>query len=334
MKTLIKILVILIVISINCKLKAQEDISNGIVRICTNSGSFAVTIGTGFFIGKDTIITCYHVINKDKPFDSVFVYAENGKFYSIKEYISYLDRKEGDIMIFKINNPDSDLFKIFKFGKNISDGDSVNVWGFPLDNTKILFENFIPPLHKSTGKIINFSNKSKTMEYEISYTNYGASGSPVFDKNYNVVGIHHSKHIRKKIGYGTNFNNIQKYNILNKSISSEEQIKIDSFVNEHNFFLIKLNFSLFYGLKLGYYVEQLDKMTFHDYYEIPIDTNDYKLLTDENIIQFFSVTIEQANKSQLVSKEDGELLFLIQKLLQYHTKEEILEYVKYYLKTN
>lgn len=146
------------------------------VVIITSSKAKEGSSGSGFFVGKDGyIMTNAHVVDEDKKY---YVTTVNGNEYQAEVIDS---NSKLDIALLKLVTGKKN-FPIVSIGnsKNLKKGQSVIMIGNPLG---VQYEHSV-----LTGIISGFGRHNGSMQLSIpSYP--GSSGSPVFDKQGEVIGV-------------------------------------------------------------------------------------------------------------------------------------------------
>uniref|UniRef100_A0A6C0H8L5 Protease Do-like PDZ domain-containing protein n=1 Tax=viral metagenome TaxID=1070528 RepID=A0A6C0H8L5_9ZZZZ len=150
-----------------------------------NLNNIETISGTGFFIYKNLIMTCYHVIKYSVYIEIVF--------QTINTYIAKIKYifPDDDIAILEINNEETVNhqimdFKILKIQPKASKYNVVYTVGFPLNNITIVINK---------GIISGFQNSYIQTDATL---NPGNSGGPLvyFDKKYDkykIIGVNVSK---------------------------------------------------------------------------------------------------------------------------------------------
>lgn len=136
-------------------------------------------IGTGFAITNDGYLaTDYHVVEKA---DSIFIQTQEGKFF--KAYLVGFDEKN-DVAILKLENKKAKLTKgelpYAIATTNASLAQSIYSLGFPQEDAMYV-EGYI-----SSNKGLGGDRNSYQLDLP---ANPGQSGSPIFDKNGNIIGM-------------------------------------------------------------------------------------------------------------------------------------------------
>ena len=148
----------------------ENEIKNCIVKIKTNNGH-----GTGFFIGTNKILTCFHVI-KDTAEGDIKVLFKDDK-YSVE----VLDKKEEfeiDLAVLKVEADNKDFLKI---DKTISDGDKLKSYGFA--NTEDYFDNAPKDFERGIVPItLEYEgDDDHFMKFKNGQVEEGHSGSPIIN---------------------------------------------------------------------------------------------------------------------------------------------------------
>jgi S1-C subfamily serine protease len=147
------------------------------LRVFTEDGSLK-TVGTGFIIGEDKILTAYHVINEGKSFEAVF---DDGK--TVKDISVIKSDKEKDLALLDIKLKDNFIFsKAVNFSSDeVKYGEKVFALGYPMKNTKIITEGIInSPKVKLNGDDVMFISSQVAS---------GMSGGPIIDEYGNLKGL-------------------------------------------------------------------------------------------------------------------------------------------------
>jgi S1-C subfamily serine protease len=136
-----------------------------------------ISIGTGFFIDKDKIITNYHVVNGEGK-----KYLLSIKLNSLTFPASVVLFDESlDLAILQVPFENKD-FKYFKISKDVKIGDEViasgNPFGLSFSNTKGIVSN-IDRKFLEIGNVIQIDAS----------LNPGNSGGPVFKPGFELIGI-------------------------------------------------------------------------------------------------------------------------------------------------
>lgn len=132
--------------------------------------------GTGFFISKNgEAITNHHVFEKGYSYS---VQLDNGKFYEVDKIIS--SSIKYDYVIFKVKS--NEEFPFLKLAKNdASKGEDIFVIGNPKGLEKTLTKGIVSAYR-------DWHNKDDIIQFDAAVSS-GSSGSPVFNKKGEVIGI-------------------------------------------------------------------------------------------------------------------------------------------------
>jgi len=150
----------------------EEDLKEYVVRINTLTSS-----GTGFFIERNKILTCYHVIeNSDIKKIEVFSYNQKKPILA-----TILDtNKDYDLALLKIET-DNKLF--VKINKSISSGDKCYSYGFP--NKEDYYEKLdVSKENQRKDDPLTFEfegHNSQFMKFKNGLFEKGFSGSPILN---------------------------------------------------------------------------------------------------------------------------------------------------------
>ena len=205
--------------------QGQCDRDCGNSEITGRAGSLAfIGQGSGFFVGDDEVLTNWHVVkDSDRipkyPFEgpSMLTFYERDSDGSGRPFlgqIKWFDRDNDVALIERL--PSSPSFN----------GESVTFGSF--NNLKLLDilisigspkgVDFTATLGYLTNKVGNGDKPECTYCFSYSVpSGRGASGSPIYNREYELIGIHHSVKLEKTRGYspvdalkqGTNVNRIQ-----------------------------------------------------------------------------------------------------------------------------
>lgn len=158
--------------------------------------------GTGFLLSNRFLITNHHVVydavNQPRDFDSICVgYMEQQTSFVLKNpkvvYSHLSSNKDIDFAVISFDSDTTEKFATAKISKKK-----------PQIDTPV----FIPqhPHGKPMQITINNNKVAKVGEHTISYTaatDEGSSGSPVFDKNWQVIAVHFGYRGVDKLNHGT-----------------------------------------------------------------------------------------------------------------------------------
>ncbi|HDD1098182.1 TPA: serine protease [Staphylococcus aureus] len=157
---------------------------NAIVSIGNNGHG-----GTGFVIGKNTILTNKHVVNHGGIIRVVPMATKdsNGGLYEVEKVIPYPGNEDLAVLHVKENTmePPNKKFSensgIFTLNdeNSIKNGSAVHTAGYPGNKP-------VGTMWKSDGTVTSISGTRFEMSL---YTSKGQSGSPIYDEQNRVVGI-------------------------------------------------------------------------------------------------------------------------------------------------
>ena len=268
-------------------IKNNIDLNNPL-----NDNSRNEVSGTGFFIFKNLIITCYHVVEYEVNIK--VIYKNNLKKKAIVKYIF----PDDDIAILEIIDEEPIFHNIqlldFKIIKKQSPG-KVYTIGFPMDSNNII---------KTEGIISGFQESYIQTDAAI---NPGNSGGPliIFDKKtnkYKIIGVNVSK---LEDAENTNFV-VPSYRILIllKKIFSQECLKNDI---------------VFKKPKLIFDYQNLEQQKLINYFKIPnkqdiiLNKQDIIPSTQDIIPNKQGIMITNINKNYYLSNffKTGDILLSI-----------------------
>ena len=169
--------------------------------------------GTCTAIGKDLVVTNYHVVENAKSLSINNPETDGNLFYTAQ--IVLID-KVNDLAVLRVTDSNFKGFKI-KYGMkyNIADiGSDIFVLGYPL------IETMGKDIKLTTGVISAKTGfQGDVSQYQISAAvQPGNSGGPLFDNKGNLIGIVSSKHRgTENVGYAIKLNYLK--NLLDSSNS-------------------------------------------------------------------------------------------------------------------
>jgi hypothetical protein len=170
-----KTIAILIIICL-----AETIIAQDATVIYKNSVSSTVTIetdiglGSGFFVGKNVIVTNYHVI---EGASEVYCYTTNSSIkYKIEGYLAV--DKSVDLILLKVSGLDRAAIKIA--ASSVSPGQKVYVIGSPKGLPASISDGIVSGLRDFEGhKLIQITAPISP----------GSSGGPVLNSNGELIGV-------------------------------------------------------------------------------------------------------------------------------------------------
>lgn len=132
--------------------------------------------GTGFFVKDNLILTAGHMVEDANDITIIFA---DGKEYKAD---SWYQETEADLAVIDVNTPSKEVELNFD-DANI--GETVWVYGNPFGVFPVLTKGIISAIDMPDSY-----GKTKNMLITDTAINDGNSGSPLFDKNGNILGIH------------------------------------------------------------------------------------------------------------------------------------------------
>jgi len=198
---------------------ADNKIKECIVKIKTNGSH-----GTGFFIVKNKILTCFHVI-KDTLEENIRVIF-NGEKYSVK----IVDRKEETEIDLAILEVEVDNKNYLDIDERASQEDKFLTYGFADDEDFLTERGAVPITFEYEG------NEKHFMKFKNGQFEEGHSGSPIINLTTNsVCGVLNASRntLNNSGGYGIPIEKLEllgfdipkKFNTLNPLIDELNQIE-------------------------------------------------------------------------------------------------------------
>ena len=194
-----------------------------IVKIFIVRNHGMVAVGTGFFIGEKTIVTCYHVVNNAS---SIEIQTSDGKNYTPDSVIS--SNEKTDLIKFTVKEKS-------KFWLNLSPrlpevGENTYIIGNP-ELADFSLSNGIV----SAIRIINANQVIQTT----APCSSGNSGSPVLDEKALVIGVVFSvKFIGQNLNFAAtsldviNIKDDKSIKYLSPVVKSISKFEMDSIINQ------------------------------------------------------------------------------------------------------
>lgn len=176
------------------------------VEVSATNSLYGNTLGSGFFIGKNRIVTNYYVI---EGADKIQVITNKNKKYNVKRIVGYDEKL--DIAILEIDEENASLV----IGQSdIVTGENVYALGSPLGLTGTM-----------TSGIISSASKAFEDEEFIQITaaiSEESSGGPLIDKYGEVIGIN-TMYIEdgQNLNFAINIKELQKIN-TNRPVTIEK----------------------------------------------------------------------------------------------------------------
>lgn len=182
---IIAFIIWLIVLSTSSQCGMYSDIYNAVkpsvvVVIANNSQNVILSQGTGFFIDNlGNIITNLHVINGSSQ---VNVTTADGHTYPVKNVLS--KDISSDLVCLSIDIPSQLVFPVRLSVTSPTAGDEISVIGYPEGPGK-----FVPSITRGiVSSIQNLNEYGEVIQVDAAVSP-GASGSPLLNANYEVIGV-------------------------------------------------------------------------------------------------------------------------------------------------
>ncbi len=230
-----------------------------------------ISIGTGFFIDSDKIITNYHVVNTEGKRYILSVKVNSMAFpASIMLFDEIMDLA---ILEIKFKNED---FKYFKLADSLKIGDEIvasgNPYGLSFSNTKGIVSN-LDRQFLQIGKVIQVDTP----------LNPGNSGGPAFKTNFELVGIAFASILNSQ-----NLNFILPLTFFldvlsNLYLNTEVQRSWLGFYFYDNNLLYQVKGNLNYSLMSKIPINNFQDFKFYYSENIDIKTKDYYFLIQDYI---------------------------------------------------
>jgi len=164
----------------------ENDVKNSIVRIevefyNSEKAKLVTSNGTGFFIEKNKILTCYHIIENHEKEEDIKVFLPN---QTTPYQVSILDKnKENDLALLQIES-DNEYF--VQTNDKVINGDNCYCHGFPEidENNEKLKEIIDRPL---TLEAEGTDTNNQIIQFKNGQVKSGFSGSPILNLSTGAV---------------------------------------------------------------------------------------------------------------------------------------------------
>lgn len=156
------------------------SMNSGIVNIIKQEGGCIKSIGTGFLVASNQLLTCFHVVrNAQKGFSQIikFKFEDSDNIYTANICTESFDESI-DIALLEIEDSFSFYYKL---ESNWSKNQACQTKGFPKDSTKISPSNPILEEPVDNGNKFKLSNANDICS--------GFSGAPLINNNGHVIGV-------------------------------------------------------------------------------------------------------------------------------------------------
>lgn len=208
----------------SCDIESEKDLfesfDKSTVKLTDDKGTF---LGTGFYLYRDVLITCYHVVKNAIKDNSIFINGESKEFIS-KEIISDLD-----VAIFMLIEEKVDAKFFNSTFKDISIGDKLISIGF--SKLKPEGDSFL-----GIFEGISLENSIHLIKFKDTNVLPGVSGSPLIQKkSLAVVGIVKKTRSEKSVkgGYAIPINSVIEHSsMLRSKALSSDILNIAQFENK------------------------------------------------------------------------------------------------------
>ncbi len=157
---------------------------SAVVRIESPKGK---AIGTGFFVSQNRLLTCYHVLQNRSQAWVRFNYNKQNTARDTDAFVNPLDLSpdtmicsginELDYVLVGLQNPTSQVILPLN-EQEINSGDNIRIIHHPDGDLATV---------SSLGKITESSHDA--LWHDLT-TDYGSSGAPIFNENWEIIAIH------------------------------------------------------------------------------------------------------------------------------------------------
>jgi len=273
------------------------------------------SMGTGVYIDKGIILTCYHVINNSLEI-IVSVY-KNKELKEVKAYIKYIF-PDDDLAVIELEDKDTN-YKIFEYEILTNEVKNIDVYtiGFPMSSTTIKVNR---------GVISGFQDSNIQTD---STLNPGNSGGPLIFNN-KLIGINQSKMSGESTNTGFS---IPIFRFLILYLLKKDKLKLIN--NKPNLlFNYQKNYQKFYNFDYGVRISEIHKKSILNNYNISVDDlilkiNNFKVSNLGEIQFSFFPSKININDLGLWFTEDDKIEFKI-----FSFKNKKIENIKILLKYN
>ncbi|HHW5841662.1 TPA: trypsin-like serine peptidase [Staphylococcus aureus] len=159
-------------------------------NVAPYNGIVSIGSGTGFIVGKNTIVTNKHVVAGMEIGAHIIAHPNgeynNGGFYKVKKIVRFSGQE--DIAILHVEDkavhPKNRNFKdytgILKIASEAKENEPISVIGYPNPNGNKL------QMYESTGKVLSVNGNIVTSDAIIQP---GSSGSPILNSKHEAIGV-------------------------------------------------------------------------------------------------------------------------------------------------
>ncbi|HHO5366125.1 TPA: serine protease [Staphylococcus aureus] len=159
-------------------------------NVAPYNGVVSIGSGTGFIVGKNTIVTNKHVVAGMEIGAHIIAHPNgeynNGGFYKVKKIVRYSGQE--DIAVVQVEEkstqPKGRKFKDFTSKFNIAseakENEPISVIGYPNPNGNKL------QMYESTGKVLSVNGNIVSSDAIIQP---GSSGSPILNSKHEAIGV-------------------------------------------------------------------------------------------------------------------------------------------------